>query len=336
MRRDDGLDWPSSGRRDVRFAFGASPSHAAARRGGRFVARRFGRRGGDTDRRRDHREIDPRFVLRLDTLAPRAGHGTLGGPVIIGALRALDPLGGTVIVRALRALGTLAILAFGPILLLGAVLLLRSILLGPILPLVAVATLLLLLLGPILLLTVLLLRPILAFVAIAFLLAARLLLLLLLLQRLVVVAALVVIAFAVVVIAVVVDSLATRAALLVELRAAFAEHAEIMIGELQPIFGLDPVASLLRIARETLVFLEQLRRIATLALVAGVAPAIVARHSLGTLLSTTTATATDAVLTIIDQRDWSLSHGALTRPILSFGKKSVPPRPADSQTRNRL
>ena len=53
----------------------------------------------------------------------------------------------------------MAILAFGPILLLGAVLLLRSILLGPILALVAVATLLL---GTILLLTVLLLRPILA------------------------------------------------------------------------------------------------------------------------------------------------------------------------------
>jgi hypothetical protein len=299
----------SSGGRDVRFAFGASPSHAAARRGGHFVARRFRRRGGDTDRRRDHREIDLRFVLRLDTLAPGTGHRTLGGPVIIGALRALDPLGGTVIVRALRALGALAILAFGPILLL------RSVLLGPILALIAVATLLLLLpilLGPVLLL------PILTLVAIAFLLPARLVALLLLglllrgllLQGLIVVAALVVIAFAVIIITVVVDSLAARAALLVELGAAFTEHAEIMIGELQPIFGLHAVASLLRIAREALVFLEQLRRIATLALVTGIAPAIVARHSLGTLLSTTTATATDAVLTIIDQRDRSLSLGA--------------------------
>ena len=158
------------------------------------------------------------------------------------------------------------------------------------------------LLRPLLLLAILLLRPILALVAIAFLLAARLLALLglLLLLRLVVVAALVVIAVAVVVIAVVVDILATRAALLVELRAAFAQHAEIMVGELQPIFGLHPVAGELRIARETLVFLEQLRRIATLALVAGIAPAV-ARHSRGTL-ATTTATATRAVLTIIDQR----------------------------------
>lgn len=75
-----------------------------------------------------------------------------------------------------------------------------------------------------------------------------------------------------------------------------------MVRKLQPIFGLHPITGLLRIARETLVFLEQLRRIAPLALVAGVASAIVARHSLGALLSTTTATATDAVLTIIDQR----------------------------------
>lgn len=93
------------------------------------------------------------------------------------------------------------------------------------------------------LLAVLLLRPILTLVAIAFL-ATRLITLLLLgllLLRRIIVAALVVIAVAIVIIAVIIDILAARPALLVELRAAFAEHAEIMIGELQPIFGLHPV-----------------------------------------------------------------------------------------------
>jgi hypothetical protein len=127
-----------------------------------------------------------------------------------------------------------------------------------------------------------------------------LLLLRLLLLGLVIVAAILVIAFAVVVIAVVIDILAARTALLVEFRPTFAQHAEIMVGELQPIFGLHSVTGKLRVTRQTLVFFEQLRGIATLALVAGVAPAV-ARHSRGTL-STATATATRAVLTIIDQR----------------------------------
>jgi hypothetical protein len=94
-----------------------------------------------------------------------------------------------------------------------------------------------------------------------------------------------------------------------------------MVGELEVIFGLDAVPRKLRITRHALVFLEQLRRIAALALVAGVAAPAVAAHSLGTL-STTAATA--AVLTIVDQECWSSSHGAMTRPILSFGKKSGP------------
>ena len=40
--------------------------------------------------------------------------------------------------------------------------------------------------------------------------------------------------------------------------AEIAQHAEIMVGELEIIFGLDPVARKLRIAREVAVFLDHL------------------------------------------------------------------------------
>jgi hypothetical protein len=119
----------------------------------------------------------------------------------------------------------------------------------------------------------------------------------LLLRDLALVAIVAVEAFFVVII--LVDIFAPRAALFVEAGAAFAQHAEIMVRELQIIFGLDTVAGELRITRHAFVFFEQLRRIATLPLIAGIAPAAVATHSGGTL-STTTATA--AVLTIVDQR----------------------------------
>ena len=180
-----------------------------------------------------------------------------------------------------------------------------------------------------LLLAILSIRTILLLVT-ARLLALILLLLLLLgllgllgLLRLIVVAVhLAVEAFALaIVVIVVIDVLTPRAALFVEPRAAFAEHAEIMVGELEIIFGLNAVTRKLGIARHALVFLEQLRRIATLPVVAGVAPAV-ARHSLGTL-STTAATATRAVLTIIDQKSWSSSHWRQSRLILSFARSPV-------------
>src|SRR3546814_9934587 len=44
--------------------------------------------------------------------------------------------------------------------------------------------------------------------------------------------------------------------------AEIAVDAEIMVGELQIIFGLDPVAGKLGIARELLVFLDHLHRVA--------------------------------------------------------------------------
>ncbi len=306
------MDQPSSSRSDVRFAFGARPSHTAARRGGfrfDFGLRRF---GGDADRRRDHREVDPLFILRLLAVPANA---------TVGARRAF----GTIAFGANRAVGIDALRTLSARGALGALLLLRLRLailaLGTIVALVAVGAWLLRLL-----LAILSIRTILLLVT-ARLLALILLLLLLLgllgLLRLIVVAVhLAVEAFALaIVVIVVIDVLTPRAALFVEPRAAFAEHAEIMVGELEIIFGLNAVTRKLGIARHALVFLEQLRRIATLPIVASVAPAV-ARHSLGTL-STTAATATRAVLTIIDQKSWSSSHWRQSRLILSFARSPV-------------
>ncbi len=312
------MDQPSSSRSDVRFAFGARPSHTAARRGGfrfDFGLRRF---GGDADRRRDHREVDPLFILRLLAVPANAA---------VGARRAF----GTIAFGANRAVGIDALRTLSARGALGALLLLRLRLailaLGTIVALVAVgavgAWLLRLLLA---ILSIRTIRTILLLVT-ARLLALILLLLLLLgllgLLRLIVVAVhLAVEAFALaIVVIVVIDVLTPRAALFVEPRAAFAEHAEIMVGELEIIFGLNAVTRKLGIARHALVFLEQLRRIATLPIVASVAPAV-ARHSLGTL-STTAATATRAVLTIIDQKSWSSSHWRQSRLILSFARSPV-------------
>ena len=297
------MDQPSSSRRDVRFAFGARPSHTAARRGGfrfDFGLRRF---GGDADRRRDHREVDPLFILRLLAVPANAAVGARRafGTIAFGANRAV----GSDALRTLSARGTL-----------GALLLLRLRL--AILALVAVGAWLLRLL-----LAILSIRTILLLVTARLLALILLLLLLLGLLRLIVVAVhLAVEAFALaIVVIVVIDVLTPRAALFVEPRAAFAEHAEIMVGELEIIFGLNAVTRKLGIARHALVFLEQLRRIATLPIVAGVAAAVT-RHSLGTL-STTAATATRAVLTIIDQKSWSSSHWRQSRLILSFARSPV-------------
>ncbi len=53
--------------------------------------------------------------------------------------------------------------------------------------------------------------------------------------------------------------------------AGFGEHAEIMIGKLQIIFGVDAVALHLGIARQRLVFFKQLRRITARAIVDAIA-----------------------------------------------------------------
>jgi hypothetical protein len=90
--------------------------------------------------------------------------------------------------------------------------------------------------------------------------------------------------------------------ILFEARAALAQHAEIMVGELQIIFGVDPVALHLRVAREILVFLEQLRGIATGPVVDAVAVIALIPATAGTLLLLTATAATAAVcLTIVHQ-----------------------------------
>ena len=94
---------------------------------------------------------------------------------------------------------------------------------------------------------------------------------------------------------------ATLTTLVFEARAAFAQHAEIMVCELQIVFGLDAVAGELRIARHALVFLEQLSGVAALAIVLTV-PRLSAE--VRSPLSPTTAPA--AALTIIDQMPTSL------------------------------
>jgi hypothetical protein len=92
--------------------------------------------------------------------------------------------------------------------------------------------------------------------------------------------------------------------LLLEARAALFEHAEIMIGELEVIFGLHTITGKLHVARQCLVFFEQLGGIAALAIVLAIAVRT-SGHALGTL---PTATATAAALTIVDQQFCSLSH----------------------------
>ena len=75
-----------------------------------------------------------------------------------------------------------------------------------------------------------------------------------------------------------------------------------MVRELQIIFGLDPVARELRIARHALVFFEQLGGIAALAIVLAVAR--LSAEISSAALSPTAAPA--AALTIIDQMPTSL------------------------------
>jgi hypothetical protein len=77
-----------------------------------------------------------------------------------------------------------------------------------------------------------------------------------------------------------------------------------MVGILQIIFGLHPVTRKLRVPRQRLVFLKQLRGIATLAIVLAIAPGL-PPEILGPL-PTTSATA--AVLSIVDQMLTSLSQ----------------------------
>jgi hypothetical protein len=98
-----------------------------------------------------------------------------------------------------------------------------------------------------------------------------------------------------------------RSPLIVETRLAIAENSEIMVRELQIIFGLDAVARELRVTRHALILLEQLRGVATLAIVLAIA-------GLSALASLAPATAPAAALTIVDQMSTSL-RGSLHAPL---------------------
>jgi hypothetical protein len=86
------------------------------------------------------------------------------------------------------------------------------------------------------------------------------------------------------------------AALILEAGAAFAQHPEIMVSILQIIFGLDAITRELRVARHALVFFEQLRSVAALAIVLPVS-----RLSTEALAPLAPTAAPAAALTIIDQ-----------------------------------
>jgi len=96
-------------------------------------------------------------------------------------------------------------------------------------------------------------------------------------------------------------------------RPAFGEHAKIMVGELEIIFGENPVAGLLRIARQRLVFFEQLRSIATRPIVDAIAEFGASVLRALAILATPAATAT-GLLTIVDQADAVLNKGGVQIP----------------------
>jgi hypothetical protein len=98
------------------------------------------------------------------------------------------------------------------------------------------------------------------------------------------------------VVALIVLITSTARVLFFEARAALAQHAKIMVSELEIIFSLDPVARELCVARHALVLLEKLRRIATLAILLPVA-----RLAAEVLAPLSTTAAPAAALSIIDQ-----------------------------------
>lgn len=91
---------------------------------------------------------------------------------------------------------------------------------------------------------------------------------------------------------------ARRRPLVLEARAGFPKHPEVVIGELEVIFGLHTVAGELRIAGHVLVLLKQLRGIAPAALLTAIAAA--AAETLRTL-TPATAAAIAATLAIVHQ-----------------------------------
>ncbi len=113
---------------------------------------------------------------------------------------------------------------------------------------------------------------------------------------------------AIIVVAIELERLLAARLLVLEPATLVGDHTEIVIGELQIIFGVDPVALTLRIAGEILVLLEQLIGIAACAAVDPVAivgttlAATLTRSATTTVIIIVAATtATTAVLPIVDQ-----------------------------------
>ena len=95
--------------------------------------------------------------------------------------------------------------------------------------------------------------------------------------------------------------LAAPGLIFLKARPRFGKHAEIMISELQIIFGVDPVALHLGVARQRLVFLEQLGRIAARPIINAIAVFGTTPRIATTLRALPATTATAAGLTIVDQ-----------------------------------
>src|SRR3546814_14944711 len=101
--------------------------------------------------------------------------------------------------------------------------------------------------------------------------------------------------------------------MLLHARAVLVQHAKIVIGELQVIFGVDAIPLHLRVTREILVFLVELIRIAPRPVVDAISPLRVA-------LRAPTATApTAARLPIVHQPLIVLVATALTRAGALYG-----------------
>jgi hypothetical protein len=116
--------------------------------------------------------------------------------------------------------------------------------------------------------------------------------------RTIIVGALITIAVELIVVAIVlIELVATLRALFFEPGAALAQHAEIMIRELQIIFRLDTVARELGVTRHALIFLEQLSGIAALPVILPIA----FRPAADVLRPLSPTAAPAIALTIVDQ-----------------------------------
>ena len=108
------------------------------------------------------------------------------------------------------------------------------------------------------------------------------------------------VAVAVEILVVVTVELVAGATLFLDARTPRFQHAEIVIGELEVIFGVHPVAGALGVGGEVLVLFQQLRGVTTRAVVDAVA-VITRIAAAASRLTLATATATAAGLTIVHQ-----------------------------------